>query len=83
MNILENTNLTETEKEEILVLISSVIQGDTESEKVIEQAFQKDPNLGYKIRDILVAKKKAVESNDKEDFDKILLEEEKILEALG
>ena len=83
INILNNTNLTDTEKEEILILIGSVIQGDSESEKVIEQAFQKDPNLGYKIRDILVAKKKAIGSGSKEDFDKVLFEEEKILEALG
>ena len=83
MNIFNNTNLTAEEKQEIQGMIDVVSEGDQESEEVIIKAFQDDPNLVYKIRDILVAKKLAVQTGNKKDFDRIIQEEEKILKSLS
>jgi len=83
MKLFDNTNLTEVEKQEIQGMIDVVTKGDQEAEKAIELAFQNDQNLIYSLRDILIAKRQAVQSGNKEELDKIFAEEEKILESLN
>ncbi len=82
MNIFDNTNLTTEERREIQGIIDIVCGGNQETEGVVIKAFQDDPNLLYKMRDILVAKKLAVQSGSKKDFDRIIKEEEILLDSL-
>ncbi len=82
MSIFDNTNLTAEEKKEIQGMIDLVTAGNINDEAIIVQAFEKDPNLILKLKDILNAKKIAVQTDNKEDFDRIMIEEEILLNSL-